>query len=71
MCNGDRIRLSDKEKAVVERLAHPVYTVPYLEEYINREDNIFVNAPAALLSMGAHGYYQAIKAIAKEELEHG
>lgn len=59
-------RLSDKEKEIVERLGHSLYTVSYLEEWINRNDNIFVNAPACLNAMGAHGYYAAIQQMAKK-----
>lgn len=61
--------MTDKEKEIIKRLAHPVYTVEFLEEWINRNDNVFVNAPAALQAMGAKGFYEAIKAIANSEQE--
>lgn len=59
--------MTDSEKKIVEKLNHPIYTVKYLEEWINRNDNIFVNAPAALLAMEAKGYYEAVKRMAESE----
>lgn len=59
-----RIELTEREKEIVTALDHKMYTVGYLEEWINRNDNVFINAPAALNSMGAHGFYTAVKAIA-------
>lgn len=35
-----------------------------MEEWINRNDNVFVNAPAALQAMSAKGYYEAVKRMA-------
>lgn len=67
MATKERIKLTDAEKVVVQRLNHSLYTVEFLEEWINRDDNVFINAPAALQAMEAHGYYSAIKLIAKEE----
>ena len=61
------IKLSDKEIQVINRLNHPLYTIEFLQEWINRKDNIFVNAPSALQAMGAKGYYQAIQQICKLE----
>ena len=58
-----------KEKEVVRKLNHSLYTVEFLEEWINRNDNVFVNAPAALQTMGAKGFYEAVKAIANSEQE--
>lgn len=66
--NDDYRRLSDKEKEIVERLGHSLYTVSYLEEWINRNDSVFINAPAALNAMAAHGYFEAVQAIAKKEV---
>ncbi len=60
-----------KEKEVVERLNHPLYTTSFLEEWLERKDNVFVNAPAALQAMGAKGFYEAVKQIAKDEEEKG
>lgn len=58
-----------KEREIVERLNHPLYTTSFLEEWIERKDNVFVNAPAALQAMGAKGFYEAVKQIAKREKE--
>ena len=61
--------MTDKEKEIIKRLAHPVYTVEFLEEWINRNDNVFANAPAALQAMGAKGFFQAVQCMAKSETE--
>ena len=57
--------MTDREKEITKSLNHAIYTVEYLEEWINRDDNVFLNAPAALQAMGAKGYYEAIKRIAE------
>lgn len=61
--------MTDKEKEVVRKINHSLYTVEFLEEWTNRNDNVLVNAPAALQAMGANGFYEAVKAIAKSEQE--
>ena len=53
--------MTEKEREIVERLNHPVYTTDFLEEWIQRKDNVFINAPAALQAMGAKGYYEHIE----------
>lgn len=53
--------MTDREKEVVRELNHPLYTVDFLEEWKDRDDNVFVNAPAALQAMGANGFYEAVK----------
>jgi hypothetical protein len=63
--------MTAKEREIVERLNHPVYTMDFLEEWIQRKDNVFINAPAALQAMGAKGFYEAVKQIAKNEEEKG
>lgn len=63
--------MTAKEREIVERLNHPVYTTDFLEEWIQRNDNVFINAPAALQAMGAKGFYEAVKQIAKNEEEKG
>ena len=68
MSAGTRILLTDEEKAIVERLGHNLYTVDFLEEWINRKDNVYTNAPAALQACTAHGFYQAIKAMAQNNV---
>lgn len=59
--------MTAKEREIVERLNHPVYTMDFLEEWIQRKDNVFINAPAVLQAMGAKGFYEAVKQIAKNE----
>lgn len=56
--------MDERVKEIVEELAHPIYTVEFLECWIERNDNVFINAPAALQAMGAKGYYQAAKQMA-------
>lgn len=62
--SSNRIKLTDEERSIVDELNHSLYTVEYLEEWINRDDNVFCNAVAALNAMGAKGYYEAVKQIA-------
>jgi hypothetical protein len=62
----EKIILSEKQKDIVTRLADPIYTPEYLETWLNRNDNVFVNAPAALSAMGASGFYRAVCAIEQE-----
>ena len=49
--------MTDREKEIIKDLNHSLYTEEYLEEWINRNDNVFVNAPAVLQAMSAKGYY--------------
>lgn len=60
-------KLTAQEIEVIEKLGHKIYTPEFVEEWINRNDDIFINAPAALQSMGAKGFYDAIKCIVKRE----
>ena len=55
---------TEREKHLIEILDHPIYTVPFLEKWVNRTDNMITNAPSALQIMGARGYYQAVKRLA-------
>ena len=59
--------MTDREKEIIKDLNHSLYTVEYLEQWANRNDNVFVNAPAALQAMGAKGYYEAVKRMAASE----
>ena len=59
--------MTDREKEIIKDLNHSLYTVEYLEEWINRNDNVFVNAPAVLQAMSAKGYYEAVKRMAASE----
>lgn len=61
-------KLTDAEKAVVERLGNDLYTVDFIENWISRDPvNVFVNAPAALQQMGVNGYLEAVRMIVKME----
>lgn len=57
------IEISDKQKQIIRKLDHKLYTVEFLEEWLNRSDSVFVNAPAALQAMGADGFFAAVKMI--------
>lgn len=59
--------LTEYEKKIVRELNDPTYTVEYLEQWINRDDNVQVNAVAALSAMGAKGYYAAVKRMAERQ----
>lgn len=63
------IKLTENEKEIVRELNDPTYTVEYLEEWINRNDNVQINAVAALSAMGAKGYYAAVKRMARRQEE--
>lgn len=59
-----KITLTDKEKEIVKELNDTLYTVEFLEEWINRNDDVMINAPAALQAVMAKGYYTAVKNMA-------
>lgn len=63
----EEVRLTDREKEIIEKLNHSVYTVEYVEHWINRNDNVFINAAAALNAMGAKGFYTAVRQMAKQQ----
>lgn len=65
MNENKKIQLTLEEKKIVQELNDPLYTVEYLEEWINRNDNVAINAVAALSAMGAKGYYKAVQHIKK------
>lgn len=56
-------KLTEAEKKIIAKLNHPLYTAEFIEEWINRDDNVFINALATLQAMGAKGYYSAVKQI--------
>lgn len=62
------IEISDKQKEIIRKLDHKLYTVEFLEEWLNRSDSVFVNAPAALQAMGADGFFAEVKMIEKLEV---
>ena len=56
--------LTELEKQIITELNDKLYTVEFVEEWINRDDNVLVNSIAALHAMCANGYYQAVKRMA-------
>lgn len=58
------IKLTELEKQIITELGDLLYTVEFVESWINREDNVLANPIAALQAMGANGYYQAVKLMA-------
>lgn len=64
----EKITITENQKRIIQRLDDPHYTVENLQEWINRNDNVFVNAPAALEAMGAKGFFTAVRAIERAEL---
>lgn len=64
---ADRKIMTEMERRAAERLAHPLYTAEFLEEWINRSDSVFANAPSALQSCLAKGFYEAVRLMAKAE----
>lgn len=61
------ITLTENQKRIIKQLNDSLYTISFLEEWLNRQDNVFTNAPAALQTMGAQGFYRAILAIEKRK----
>ena len=60
-----KIKITEQEKQIIEKLNHPLYSVKFLQEWINRKETVYENAPCALQCCCAHGYYDAVKQIAK------
>lgn len=67
MTANKTITLSENQKAIIERLNHGLYSVEFVQEWINNSDNVIVNAPAALQAMGVKGFYDAVLQIEKDE----
>lgn len=65
------IILTEEQKEVIQKLNHSLYTVEFLQEWINRDDNVIINAPAALQAMAASGYLAAVDAILHRKSETG
>ena len=60
----DRV-LTNEEKELITEIngENGLYSVNYIEMWLNRRDNVFVNAPSALSAMDVNGYYAAIRAM--------
>ena len=65
---GSEAIMTEREKELVMILDHPVYTVEFLEQWTKRNDNVFVNAPAALQAVAAKSYYEAVQRMASKEI---
>lgn len=50
-------------------LAILIIRYPISKKWINRNDNVFTNTPAALQAMGIKGYYEAVKRMTAYEME--
>lgn len=57
--------MNELERKIVTTLKDPLYTIEFLESWIDRDDNVLINAPAALQAVGAKSYYKAIQQIAR------
>jgi hypothetical protein len=55
--------LSGAEKTIISGLSHSIYTVDFIQEWINRNDLVSINAFAALQAVAAKGFYEAVKAM--------
>lgn len=63
----ERITLTENQKAIITRLGDGTYTPEFVEEWVNRNDNVYINATAALSAMGASGFYKAVLAVERAE----
>jgi hypothetical protein len=61
----NKIRLSYIERKLVLALNDDVYTVDFLEEWLNNTDTVFENPVAAMQCATAEGFYCAIKGMTK------
>ncbi len=57
--------MNELERKIVTVLKDPLYTIEFLENWTDRDDNVLINAPAALQAVGAKSYYRAIQQIAR------
>ena len=66
-----KITITEKQEALIIGLNDPLYTVEFLKEWVNRNDNVFINAPAALHAMAESGLFPAVGAIDKAKESDG
>lgn len=62
-------KLMERQKQIIKKLNHPLYDVEFVESWINRKDNVFINAPAALQACCVGGFYEAVMWIEKNNLD--
>ena len=65
------IELTELEKQIIYELDHPVYTVDFIESWINCEPDVLINTVAALRVMGVQGYYEAVHRMAERQRRYG
>ena len=63
---AEPVALTDDERRVIERLAHPVYTAENIEKWAGRRDIMFVPPPMQN-AIAAKGFYEAVKAMVNAE----
>ena len=64
------IIVTETQKAIIRKLADSIHTVEYIEEWINKKDNINVNPFSALMAMSAKGFYQAVLCMEKQGVKN-
>lgn len=62
-----KIEITEVEKDMINRLAHPLYTVGFLEEWLNRDEDVREGTMGALPAMSAKGYYEGVRWMVKYE----
>lgn len=65
------IELTELEKQIVNELDHPLYTVDFIEDWINRQPDILTNTVATLQLMTVVGYYDAVHQMAERQRQYG
>ena len=62
--------LTNEEKGLIDILGHgTIYSSEYIEEWINRKDDVQVNVIAALSAMGAKGFYDCIRCCVRQNIK--
>ena len=61
-------KLTKREKDIVKKLNRPPYTVEYLEEWLDTDDETVANPTVALTIAYIEGFYDAVQAIDKQNL---
>lgn len=65
------IKLTELEKQIISELDHPLYTVEFIEDCINRKPDVLINSVFALLVMRVQGYYIAVHRMAERQRKYG
>lgn len=69
------VNLSQAEKDLINCMNHPMYTVSFIESWLNRPPaNVYSNAPTALQQCIVEGFMEAVKTMAAlegREITHG